>query len=177
MTFNTQQLLTWPRVHEWAEQQEPGAIVGESCTNSTCPLANYLRDQTGIHWSVGPSIRPVDGTVQDRLNKPKWVQMMIDRTDEATGNKGGHVTREQLLAVLEQVKNEAEPYTPSPSDEGLFLTLLTGQVCQKIQSEYSAGRIADLDTYNCLSEMARKADMQARKLLQLLEGGQQREEK
>lgn len=67
----------------------------------------------------------------------------------------------------EQVK---EPYTPTPADEALYLTLLTPQVISRIQQEYGAGNFADLDTYNRLYEVARKADAQARKLLELLEG-------
>jgi hypothetical protein len=104
-----QSLLDWQHLYTWAEQKEPGAILGESCTNSSCPLAEYLREQTGIYWSVGPSIRPADGTKRNRLDKPLWVKAMIEHTDQATGNQKGPVTREQLLEVLEQVKDLQEP--------------------------------------------------------------------
>ncbi|SRR6266487_4717093 len=60
-------------------------------------------------------------------------------------------------------------YTPTSADEALYATLLTVQVVQVIQQEYTNGKIADLETYNRLYEVARKADGQVRKLLDLLE--------
>jgi hypothetical protein len=64
--------------------------------------------------------------------------------------------------------NEQENYTPTPADEALQATLLTGHVCLTIQQEYANGNIADLAAYNRLYEAARKADGQVRKLFDLL---------
>lgn len=101
-----QSLLNWQRLQAWAEQKEPGAILGESCTNGSCPLALYLNEQTGKLWSVGPSIRPADGTPKDRLHKPAWVKALIEQTDQATGHQRGQVTREQFLSILESLKDK-----------------------------------------------------------------------
>lgn len=60
-------------------------------------------------------------------------------------------------------------YTPTPADEALQLTLLTGHACLSIQHEYASGNIADLAAYNRLYEEARRVDGQARKLFDLLE--------
>ncbi|SRR6266702_690540 len=166
---SAQSFLNWQRLYEWTEEKEPGAELGESCTNSSCPLAHYLNEQTGIYWSVGPSIRPADGTKKDRLHKPEWVKALIEQTDQATGNKQGPVTREQHLSILEKVKDLVEPYTPTPADEALFLTLLTSQVCLSVQREYAGGNFADLETYNRMYAVARRVDVQARKLFDLLE--------
>jgi hypothetical protein len=166
---SAQSLLNWQRLYEWTEAQEPGAVLGESCTNSSCPLAKYLNEQTGRYWSVGPSIRLADGFVKDHLHKPEWVKALIEQTDEATGNEQGPVTREQHLSILEQVKDLVEPYTPTLGDEALYLTLLTSQVCLSVQNEYGAGNFADLETYNRMYAVARRVDVQARKLFDLLE--------
>jgi hypothetical protein len=169
MAESAQALLNWQRLYEWTEAKEQGAVLGESCTNSSCPIAKYLNEETGIYWSVGPSIRPADGTKKDRLHKPEWVKRLIEETDQATGNKQGPVTREQHLSILEKVKDLAEPYTPTPADEALYLTLVTSQVCLIVQREYAGGNFADLETYNRLYAIARKVDVQARKLFDLLE--------
>ena len=99
--MSTQDLLNWQRIHDWAEQQEPGGTLGESCTNILCPLAQYLNAVTGLEgWSVGPAIKRGD----ERLKKALWVETLIAETDKATGNRSGPVTREQFLAALERVK-------------------------------------------------------------------------
>lgn len=172
MAVSAQSLLNWQRLYDWTEQKEPGAVLGQSCTNSSCPLAEYLNEQTGMYWSVGPSIRPADGSVKDRLHKPEWVKALIEKTDQATGSESGPVTRELHLRILEQVREQAEPYTATPADEALYLTLLTGQVALAVQNEYAGGNLEDLETYNRLYAVARKVDVQARKLFDLLEQGQ-----
>jgi hypothetical protein len=62
-----------------------------------------------------------------------------------------------------------EPYSPTVSDEALFVTLVTVQVVQAIQQEYANGNITDLAAYNRLYDVARRADVQAHKLLSRLE--------
>jgi len=99
--MSTQDLLNWQRLYSWTEQKEPNAVLGESCTNILCPLAVYLNEQTNLEgWSIGPSIKCGD----ERLEKSEWVKALIVKTDEATGNKRGPVTRERFLVVLGQVK-------------------------------------------------------------------------
>jgi hypothetical protein len=102
--MNPQELLDWQKMYNWTTEREPGAVLGQSCTNSSCPLATYLNEQAGKHWSVGPSIKRI-GT-DERLQKPAWVKALIEKTDQATGNQSGPVTREQFLSVLEQVKED-----------------------------------------------------------------------
>jgi hypothetical protein len=97
-----QDLLDWKSLHSWAEQKEANSVVGESCTNGSCPLAQYLHEQTDRYWSVGPSIR--SGEV--RLKKPAWVKALIEKTDQVNYNTRNPVTREQFLSVLEQVREE-----------------------------------------------------------------------
>lgn len=96
-------LLNWQALYEWAIQQEEGTVVG-TCTNSDCPLANYLFQKTGKLWSVGLSIR--SGSV--RLQKEEWTERLIDLVDQTTGRHPGRVTREQFLNALERVKPLAE---------------------------------------------------------------------
>ena len=60
-------------------------------------------------------------------------------------------------------------YTPTPADEALYATMLSTQVVGAIQQAYTDGKIADLETYNKLYEVARKADAQAQKVVKLLE--------
>ncbi len=67
------------------------------------------------------------------------------------------------------MSEQEEKYTPTPADEALQATLLTGQVCMAIQQEYANGKLADLDTYNRLYGMAIQADAQMRKLWNVLE--------
>lgn len=100
----TQALLNWQKIHDWAEQRQPGSILGSSCTNTACPLSYYLTEKTHRIWSVGPSIRFGD----QRLEKPIWLQNLIEQTDLATGNERTAVTRELFLTVLERVKPESE---------------------------------------------------------------------
>src|SRR5258707_3847323 len=58
--------LDWQRLYDWTAAHDAGAILGESCTNSLDPLANYLHAQVGGIWSLGPSIKNGYG---DRLRK------------------------------------------------------------------------------------------------------------
>jgi len=67
------------------------------------------------------------------------------------------------------MSEQEEKYTATTADEALLALLLTGQVCRAIQQEYANGKLADLDTYNRLSEVARKADVQMQKLWNVLE--------
>lgn len=71
----------------------------------------------------------------------------------------------------EQVK---EPYMPTPADEALYLTMLTQQVIGRIQQEHIDDKM-DLETYNRLYKIARKADVQAQKLLKRLEEEEKKE--
>lgn len=101
--ISTQDLLDWQRLYDWTEQKPTNSVLGESCTNILCPLAEYLNEQTNLQgWSVGPSIKRGD----ERLQKSEWVKSLIEKTDEVTGKKRGPVTREQFLIVLELVKPE-----------------------------------------------------------------------
>ncbi len=99
-------LLDWKRIYDWAEKQELGSILGISCTNSECPLAHYLHAQTGKLWTVGPSIRPMDGTKYNNLAKPAWVHALMNKVDMSAGVS---VTREQFLKILEEVKPTDQP--------------------------------------------------------------------
>jgi hypothetical protein len=101
-SMKTQNLLDWQRIYNWAAQHESGAVLGESCTNSLCPLAEYLNERAGKFWSVGPSIKR-EGT-DERLEKPAWIKELIEQTDQATGHVRGSVTREQFLDALEKVR-------------------------------------------------------------------------
>jgi hypothetical protein len=110
--MRTQDLLNWQRIYSWTEQKEPNTVLGESCTNILCPLAQYLNEQTGREgWSVGPAIKRGD----ERLNKSEWLKILIERTDEATDKKRSPVTREQFLTVLEQVKPDVSQELASAS--------------------------------------------------------------
>ena len=98
------ELLDYQRIKAWAEGKEPGYEVGIACTNTRCPLANYLHEQTDKLWSVGPSIKPMDGT-KNRLEKPVWVEDLIERIDgDADAHDSMPVTRENFLRYLEEVK-------------------------------------------------------------------------
>lgn len=101
--MDAQTLLDWQKLHDWTEGKPKGSEVGIACTNSDCPLANYLHDQTGKLWSVGPSIKVMDGSRQ-RLDKPGWIQELTDRVDLTAGNKGRSISREQFLHILADVK-------------------------------------------------------------------------
>lgn len=99
-----EELLDYQRMRTWAEGKPEGYEVGIACTNSRCPIANYLHEQTQKLWTVGPSIRPMDGT-KNHLDKPAWVEELIERIDGTSdSNDGKTVTREQFLHVLEKVK-------------------------------------------------------------------------
>lgn len=95
-------LLDWQRIHAWASELRAGQIAGYSCTNGDCPIANYLRTQTGNWWSVGPSVK--SNSTGQRLEKPDWVKSLIEKVDEGTHGVQGIVTREQFLLVLEAVR-------------------------------------------------------------------------
>ena len=98
-----QALLNWQLLYNWTVQKSPHSIVGETCTNILDPLATYLNEQTGRQgWSVGPAIKRGN----ERLDKPKWVKALIEQTDAATSKQRAHITREQFLSVLEQVKTD-----------------------------------------------------------------------
>lgn len=106
-------LLDWRHIWEWAASSPPGAVLGESCTNSACPLAAYLSAQTGgQYWSVGPAIKNL--STGQRLEKPAWVQALIERTDETTYGAQGPITREAFLAALEQVRHLAPEFDNPP---------------------------------------------------------------
>jgi hypothetical protein len=99
------ELLDYQRIKTWAESKEPGYEVGIACTNTRCPLANYLHEQTDKFWSVGPSIRPMNGSTRERLNIPIWIQELMERVDdEADAHDSMPVTREDFLRYLEEVK-------------------------------------------------------------------------
>lgn len=98
---NAQVLLDWQLLKAWAQSKPAHSDVGLACTNSECPLARYLSEATGRHWSVGPSIRVMDGS-GDHLDKTSWVQSLIERVDDVAGHHT--ITREQFLKCLEEVK-------------------------------------------------------------------------
>lgn len=103
-----QAALDWQKLYDWTLHQPAGAILGQSCTNSQCPLCAYLGAVTLTRpntWSVGPSIKTGYG---DKLQKPEWVKSLIKETDKATGGQSGPVSRETYLSVLERVKPEDE---------------------------------------------------------------------
>lgn len=101
--MDAQTLLDWQKLHDWASAKPKGAEVGMACTNSDCPLANYLHDQTQKLWSVGPSIKVMDGT-RERLDKPGWIQELVERVDMTAANKSKPISREQFLQILTDVK-------------------------------------------------------------------------
>ena len=99
------ELLDYQRIKAWAESKPKGDIIGKACTNTLCPLANYLGDMTNKLWSVGPSIRTMNGT-RIRIDKPAWVQELIERVDdEAAAHDSMPVTREDFLRYLEEAKH------------------------------------------------------------------------
>jgi hypothetical protein len=101
--MDAQALLDWQKLHDWAESKPKGSQVGIACTNSACPLANYLGEQTHKLWSVGPSIKVMDGT-RDRLDKPGWIQELVERVDMTAANQSKAISREQFLLILADVK-------------------------------------------------------------------------
>lgn len=99
-----QAALDWQKLYAWTQAQPAGTVLGRSCTNSEDPLGGYLGEATGTPaevWSVGPGIRTGYG---DHLQKPAWVQRLLEETDHATGHQSGPVTREMYLTALERVK-------------------------------------------------------------------------
>src|SRR5690348_9015352 len=103
MEKHMENLLDYERIKAWAESKEPGYEVGIACTNTRCPLANYLHEQTDKLWSVGLSIKVMDGS-RSRLDKPLWIQELTDRVDLTTGYKSKPISREQFLHILADVK-------------------------------------------------------------------------
>lgn len=103
--MNAQALLDWQKLHDWASGKPKGSQVGVACTNSRCPVANYLGDMTNKLWSVGPSIKAMNGTTRERLDKPGWIQELVDRVDLTAGNQSKPISREQFLACLDAVKH------------------------------------------------------------------------
>jgi hypothetical protein len=56
-------------------------------------------------WSVGPSIKAMNGSTRERIDKLKWIIELIDRIDgEADAHDSMPVTREDFLRYLEEVK-------------------------------------------------------------------------
>jgi hypothetical protein len=102
--MNAQDLLDWQKLHDWASAKPKGSQVGIACTNTDCPVANYLHDQTKKFWSVGLSIKVMDGT-RRRLDKPGWIQELTDRVDLLAANKSKPISREQFLDILADVKH------------------------------------------------------------------------
>lgn len=106
---NPQSLLDWHLLKAWAQSKPDGAEIGEPCTNSKCPLANYLHEMTHKLWSVGLSIRPMDGTRGTALETPLWVKQLVNKIDaRVTDSESVSVTREQFLQCLEEVKPQPE---------------------------------------------------------------------
>jgi hypothetical protein len=98
-------LLDYQRIKAWAESKSAGDVIGVACTNTRCPLANYLGDMTNKLWSVGSSIRAMNGSTRERLDKPIWIQELIERVDgEAEDHDSMPVIREDFLRYLEEVK-------------------------------------------------------------------------
>lgn len=62
-----------------------------------------------------------------------------------------------------------QQYTATPADEALYTHMLSLQVVTAIQQAYTDGKIKDIKTYNNLYEAAKKADVQVKKLADLLE--------
>lgn len=110
-------LWDWDSLYQWVTC--PGShlegSIGESCTNGSCPLAQYLFYRTGIFWSVGPSIRP-DHT-RFKVIKPAWIQHLIEATDRLTGNKTGSISGKQFLTLLIVLKPEADAWYAQASME------------------------------------------------------------
>lgn len=61
-----------------------------------------------------------------------------------------------------------EEYQITPADQALFTQLVTGRVVLAIQEAYAADKI-DQPTYTRLYGLARRADMEMRKLQAMLE--------
>lgn len=104
--LNAQDLLDWQHLYDWTAGKPKGSKVGIACTNSRCPIANYLGDMTNKLWSVGPSIRAMNGSTRERLDKPAWIQELMNCVDgDADAHDSMPVTREDFLRYLEEVKH------------------------------------------------------------------------
>jgi|SRR3954464_9166892 hypothetical protein len=79
-----QALLDWQKLHDWASAKPKGSEIGVACTNSRCPVANYLHERTQKLWGIGASIKAMDGA-KERLNMieghlfPKQQKMVMLR--------------------------------------------------------------------------------------------------
>lgn len=119
----------------------------------------------------------------DHLKKPAWVDALIEQTNLINDNKYyGKITREQFLQALESVKDQAEPYTPTPTDEAMLLEILADDVCLKIQHEFAARSdiedwdafMREVDTFNRIGKIAERVEAHAHRLhLRLEEQDQQ----
>lgn len=116
-----QELLDWQKIYDWASAKPVGAVLGTSCTNTACPIAEYLNEASERpFWGVGPVIVCGDGR-GITLDKPDWVNRLIKFTDEIAQSvvitdepslvtrhqktfEQRPITREQFLRALEAVK-------------------------------------------------------------------------
>src|SRR6266487_2228678 len=108
-------------------------------------------------------------TEEVHLRNGKVIQAEVN--GKTLDGQSGSIFNDGDPLDVELVKGQWQEkgYTPTPADEALYAQLLTVQVVGAIQQAYTDGKITDLETYNRLYEVARKADGQVRKLLDMLE--------
>lgn len=70
----------------WLETKKPDDIVGKTRSACSCPLAKYLREQTGKVWFVGGSHYNYAGDYYrvdaESHTLPIWAESFMDKVDE-----------------------------------------------------------------------------------------------
>ncbi|MEA5468000.1 hypothetical protein [Spirulina sp. 06S082] len=98
-------LLNKPKVQKWLEEKEPKKIVGETCSEDNCPLANYF--QSRGYYSVVSHEKVVlseseedyqNDSILAELTLPHWAAKFVDDVDN-TGVNGGVTFLDAKIAL------------------------------------------------------------------------------
>jgi hypothetical protein len=92
------------QVKDWLRGHHPNTTVGYRKSALGCPLAQYLRNTTGVIYTVGDTYGPYEQP-HDRVpaeSLPEWALDFIEHVD--MGNAHEPVSAAEALAVLEVIE-------------------------------------------------------------------------
>lgn len=108
MAFNIKSALDLKALREWVAAKPEGEILGDVGQARSCPVANYLYEQSGCDYTVFPTWTSSDGEAYKypSADLPLGVKLVVDRIDKLDDDYG--VSREVLLGIIDRVAEIVE---------------------------------------------------------------------
>jgi hypothetical protein len=99
-------MLSWDALYNWAQTQP---IAGDTNSSFSCPIARFLDSETHSKWTVDEGqATHLCGSLEsegETYSLPQWAAIVADAVDAVERDR---ITREQFLAIMDEVRPEVE---------------------------------------------------------------------